>query len=141
MQVAGFAGMGLGMLLLMLATLAADGPEIHLALVIGGFVLFNFAMNIGPNATTFTLAPHLFPTGIRASASGFAAASAKVGATFGTFIVPQLQAAWGLRGVLTLMTVVSLAGLIATAALAKAMHSEEEIEETPPPVRPKPAAK
>ena len=91
MQVAGFAGMGLGMLLLMLATLAADGPEIHLALVIGGFVLFNFAMNIGPNATTFTLAPHLFPTGIRASASGFAAASAKVGATFGPSIVPQLQ--------------------------------------------------
>jgi hypothetical protein len=33
-------------------------------------------MNAGPNATTFALAPELFPTGIRASASGFAAATA-----------------------------------------------------------------
>ena len=31
------------------------------------------------------------------------AACAKVGATFGTFLVPQLQAAWGLTGVLALM--------------------------------------
>jgi MFS transporter, putative metabolite transport protein len=52
----------------------------HLGLVIGGFVLFNLAMNAGPNSTTFTLAPTLFPTSIRGSAAGFAAASAKIGA-------------------------------------------------------------
>jgi putative MFS transporter len=98
MQVAGFGGMALGMMLLMFATLASDGPAMHLGLVIGGFVLFNLAMNAGPNSTTFTLAPTLFPTSIRGSAAGFAAASAKIGATFGTFIVPQLQAAWGLVG-------------------------------------------
>jgi len=44
-----------------------------LGLVIGGFALFNLAMNAGPNATTFTLAPTLFPTSIRGSAPGFAA--------------------------------------------------------------------
>src|SRR4029079_19265406 len=102
MQVAGFAGMAIGMLVLTLAALAGDGPGAYLWLVIGGFVIFNLAMNAGPNASTFTLAPILFPTGIRASASGFAAASAKVGATLGTFLVPQIQAAWGLVGVLTL---------------------------------------
>ncbi len=129
MQVAGFAGMALGMLLLMLAVLADDGPRMHLHLIIGGFVLFNFAMNAGPNATTFTLAPVLFPTGIRASASGFAAASAKIGATFGTFAVPQIQAAWGLIGVLALMAIVSVGGLVATAAFARVVRKEDEIEE------------
>ncbi|MGA7013237.1 MAG: MFS transporter [Pseudolabrys sp.] len=112
-----FAAMALGMLLLMFAAMAGDGPQGHLGLIIAGFVLFNFAMNAGPNATTFTLPPVLFPTAIRASASGFAAACAKVGATFGTFLVPQLQAAWGLTGVLALMAFVSIGGLLATAAL------------------------
>jgi len=130
LQVAGFAGMALGMLLLMFATLASDGPQAHLGLVIVGFVLFNFAMNAGPNATTFTLPPVLFPTAIRASASGFAAACAKVGATFGTFVVPQLQAEWGLIGVLALMALVSIGGLVATAAFAHAVDQEDKLEES-----------
>jgi MFS transporter, putative metabolite transport protein len=130
MQVAGFAGMALGMLILMFAAATGDGPQMHLGLVIAGFVLFNFAMNIGPNATTFTLPPVLFPTAIRASASGFAAACAKVGATIGTFVVPQLQAAWGLIGVLALMAFVSVGGLVATAAFAHAVNKEDQIEET-----------
>jgi len=130
MQVAGFTGMAIGMLLLMVAAFLDDGPQMHLGLVIGGFVIFNFAMNTGPNATTFTLAPILFPTAIRGSASGFAAAAAKVGATFGTFAVPQLQAAWGLIGVLALMVFVSIGGLIATAAFAHEVRKEDEIEES-----------
>ena len=129
LQVAGFFGMTLGMLLLMLAAMAADGPRDHIGWIIAGFVLFNFSMNAGPNATTFTLPPVLFPTAIRASASGFAAACAKVGATFGTFLVPQLQAAWGLTGVLALMAFVSIGGLLTTAAFAHAVDKEDEIEE------------
>ena len=131
LQVTGFAGMALGMLLLMFAAMAGDGPQGHLGLIIAGFVLFNFAMNAGPNATTFTLPPVLFPTAIRASASGFAAACAKVGATFGTFLVPQLQAAWGLTGVLALKAFVSIGGLLATAAFAHAVDREDELEELP----------
>ena len=130
LQLAGFAGMTLGMLLLMFATMAGDAPDAHLVLVVAGFVLFNFAMNAGPNATTFTLPPTLFPTAIRASASGFAAACAKVGATLGTFVVPQLQAAWGLIGVLALMTFVSFGGLLATAVFAHAVDQEDKLEES-----------
>src|SRR5262245_43929490 len=85
---------------------------------------------VGPNATTFTLPPILFPTAIRASASGFAAACAKVGATFGTLLVPQLQEAWGLTGVLALMAFVSVGGLLTTAAFAHAIDREDEMEET-----------
>jgi MFS family permease len=129
MQVAGFSGMALGMLLLMFAAMTDDGAKAHLVFVIGGFMLFNFAMNAGPNATTFTLAPTLFPTAIRASASGFAAACAKIGAAFGTFVVPQLQDAWGLVGVVAVMVAVSVAGLLATAGLAHAVNEEGALEE------------
>jgi putative MFS transporter len=131
MQVAGFAGMSIGMLLLLFAVMTGDGPDAHLALVITGFVIFNFMMNAGPNSTTFTLPTVLYPTAIRASASGFAAACAKVGATFGTFAVPELQAAWGLIGVLALMVLVSVGGLVTTAAFARAMHDEDAMEERP----------
>jgi MFS transporter, putative metabolite transport protein len=91
---------------------------------------FSSTMNAGPNATTFTLPPILFPTAIRAWASGFAAACAKAGATFGTFVVPQLQAAWGLIAVLALMAFVSIAGLVATAAFAHVVEKEDELEES-----------
>lgn len=129
MQIAGFAGMAVGMTLLLFAAVANDGAQAHMGFIIAGFVPFNFFMNAGPNATTFTLAPALFPTAIRASASGFAAGAAKAGATFGTFVVPQLQAAWGLDGVVALMTLVSIAGLIVTASLAHAVNEEGALEE------------
>jgi MFS transporter, putative metabolite transport protein len=123
MQTLGFAGMTTGMLLL-LAT-AITGGELRVPLVFAGFILFNLAMNAGPNATTFTLAPELFPTTVRATASGFAAATAKVGATVGIFVLPQLKASWGVAGVLALMAAVSALGMIATAIFAR------EIQELP----------
>lgn len=129
MQIAGFAGMTVGMSLLLFAAVANDGAKAHLGFVVAGFALFNFAMNAGPNATTFTLAPALFPTAIRASASGFAASVAKVGATLGTFAAPELQAAWGMDGVLALMTLVSILGLVATASLSHAVNEEGALEE------------
>jgi hypothetical protein len=118
MQIAGFTGMALGMLLLLFAVLAGGGEGAHIVLVFAGFILFNLAMNAGPNATTFTMAPELFPTGIRASASGFAAAAAKVGATLGIFMLPQVKEFAGVAGVLALMAVVSALGATITAILA-----------------------
>ena len=129
MQVLGFAGMTLGMLILMYTTLAGGGPAAHIALVFAGFILFNLAMNAGPNATTFTLGPELFPTAVRASASGFAAATAKVGATLGIFLLPQVKAEFGLTGVLALMAAVAALGAVVTAAFALEVHEGRSLEE------------
>jgi hypothetical protein len=76
-------------------------------------------MNAGPNATTFALAPELFPTSIRASAGGFAAAAAKVGATLGIFVLPQVKAHGGVAAVLLMMAIVSGLGAAVTAILAR----------------------
>jgi len=119
MQVIGFVGMTLGMLILASAQLAGGGAAAHVWLVFAGFILFNLAMNAGPNATTFALAPELFPTSIRASAGGFAAASAKVGATLGVFVLPQVKAYGGVTAVLIMMAIVSALGAVVTAMLAR----------------------
>jgi len=54
MQLAGFAGMALGMAMLFASTLLPGGPAHRVALVAAGFVLFNLSMNMGPNSTTYT---------------------------------------------------------------------------------------
>jgi len=79
-----------------------------------GFILFNLLMNVGPNSTTFTLAPILFPTQLRATASGFAAGVAKIGATLGVFALPILKGEFGVPAVLGMMAAVSLLGLAVT---------------------------
>jgi predicted MFS family arabinose efflux permease len=119
MQVVGFIGMTIGMLILLFAVLAGSDAAAHVPLVFAGFILFNLMMNAGPNATTFTLAPELFPTSIRATASGFAAATAKVGATLGIFVLPQVREHWGVAAVLAMMAMVSGLGAAVTANLAR----------------------
>src|SRR6266576_1017191 len=116
MQAIGFAGMAFGMLLLMIAvslsnSFAGSG---NIPVVFAGFILFNLLMNAGPNSTTFTLAPILFPTQLRATASGFAASVAKIGATFGVFLLPILKDKCGLPAVLGMVVAVSILGLIVT---------------------------
>jgi putative MFS transporter len=113
MQVIGFASMAFGMLLLMIAVHLSHS-SLHIPLVFVGFILFNLLMNAGPNSTTFTLAPILFPTQLRATASGFAAGVAKMGATLGVFVLPILKGAFGVQAVLGMMAAVSVLGLVVT---------------------------
>jgi putative MFS transporter len=116
MQVIGFAGMTAGMLLLMTAVQLSSSPAGagHIPLVFAGFILFNLLMNAGPNSTTFTLAPILFPTQLRATASGFAAGVGKIGATLGVFVLPILKGKFGVPAVLGMVAAVSVLGLVIT---------------------------
>ena len=120
MQAIGFASMAFGMLLLMIAVHLSNSPggAGRVPLVFAGFIIFNLLMNAGPNSTTFTLAPILFPTQLRATASGFAAGVAKIGATFGVFVLPVLKGKFGVPAVLGMMAAVSVLGLIVTLCSA-----------------------
>jgi len=121
MQAIGFAGMALGMLLLTIPVSLSNSPAGagHIPLVFAGFILFNLLMNAGPNSTTFTLAPILFPTQLRATASGFAAGVAKLGATFGVFVLPILKSHFGVPAVLGMVMAVSALGLIVTLVFGR----------------------
>jgi putative MFS transporter len=118
MQAIGFASMACGMLLLM-AAVRLSNSSLHIPLVFTGFIVFNLLMNAGPNATTFTLAPILFPTQLRATASGFAAGVAKIGATFGVFVLPILKGKFGVPAVLGMMAAVSVLGLAVTLVFGR----------------------
>jgi MFS family permease len=126
MQAIGFAGMAFGMLLLMIAVrLSTNSPAEagRLPLVFAGFILFNLLMNAGPNSTTFTLAPILFPIELRGTASGFAAGVAKLGATFGVFVLPVVKGKFGVPAVLGMMGAVSVLGLVVTLMFG---HEDKE---------------
>jgi MFS transporter, putative metabolite transport protein len=118
MQVVGFAGMAMGMFILVAAVGLTNSP-FHMPLVFAGFILFNLLMNAGPNSTTFTFAPLLFPTQLRGTAAGFAAAVAKLGATLGVFLLPIFKQKFGVQAVLGIVSAVSLLGLIITFVLRR----------------------
>ena len=88
--------------------------SLRIPFVFAGFILFNLLMNAGPNSTTFTLAPILVPTQLRATASGFAAGVAKIGATLGVFVLPILKDNFAVPAVLGMMATVGVLGLVAT---------------------------
>ena len=113
MQAIGFAGMAVGMLVLV-AAVGLTNSNLHIPLVFGGFIIFNLLMNAGPNSTTFTLAPILFPTQLRGTAGGFAAGTAKLGATLGVFLLPIVKEKFGVPSVLGIVSAVSLLGLLVT---------------------------
>lgn len=116
LQVLGFAGMALGLIVLAAAELLPGASPIHVPLVLAGFTIFNLLMNMGPNATTFVLPAELFPTEVRASGHGFAAGSAKLGGAVGAFFLPLLTSWSGAPTTILIMAIVSLLGLIVTLA-------------------------
>jgi MFS transporter, putative metabolite transport protein len=118
MQAVGFAGMAVGMFML-LAAVGLTNSTLHIPLVFAGFILFNLLMNAGPNSTTFTLAPILFPTQLRGTAGGFAAGVAKLGATLGVFLLPIVKEKFGVPSVLGIVSAVSLLGLVVTVILGR----------------------
>jgi MFS family permease len=111
LQVLGFIGCAVGLLLAALSLNFTDGTET--LLIFSGFMLFNFMTNLGPNAQTYLLAGEVFPTAIRGKGAGFAAAFAKVGAVLTAFFFPMLLAGIGTQALLY--------GLIGTSILG-AVH-------------------
>lgn len=111
LQVVGFFGMAVGLGILAVSDRVTASNGSHLIWVFVGFFIFNLMMNAGPNSTTFLLSGEVFPTSIRASGAGFAAAFAKAGAVLGAFALPILQKTWGVPTLL-----LGLAGCCVLAA-------------------------
>ncbi len=113
LQIFGFLGCAVGLLLAALSTHLAPGPA-QMALVFAGFMLFNLMTNLGPNAMTYLLAGEVFPTRIRGAGSGFAASFAKVGAVITAFLFPVLLSEIGTSTLLYVLVGTSLLGAVVT---------------------------
>jgi MFS transporter, putative metabolite transport protein len=114
LQIFGFIGcaVGLGMAALSLNTHGSTETW----LLFGGFMLFNFMTNLGPNAQTYLIAGEVFPTKIRGTGAGFAASFAKIGAVLTAFFFPILLKDIGIQALLMCLIVASLIGAVITYA-------------------------
>jgi nitrate/nitrite transporter NarK len=117
-----------GMVLLFMDTYFNVSGTWHTVLIFGGFITFNLFMNMGPNATTFSLAPELFPTQLRSTASGFASGFAKIGATLGVFIFPIIKNKFGVDTVLISVSFISLLALFITTIYSEKIQGSKSLE-------------
>ncbi|WP_421994860.1 MFS transporter [Reyranella sp.] len=108
LQILGFIGCAVGLALAALSVHAAEPTRSFL--LFGGFMLFNFMTNIGPNAQTYLLAGEVFPTRIRGKGAGFAASFAKAGAVLTAFLFPVVLADVGMDALLATLIATSLLG-------------------------------
>lgn len=114
LQIIGFAGMAVGLLVLIFTSISETNSQHYLFTVFLGFAIFNLLMNAGPNATTFTIPAEVFPTSLRASGHGLAAAFAKLGAFLGIFLLPIFKGSFGLSITLIFLAIICLLGLLFT---------------------------
>jgi hypothetical protein len=111
LQIIGFTGMAVGLGILIIGSLY---NSTMIGLLFVGFAIYNLLMNMGPNATTFVLPAELYPTEMRATAHGFAAGIAKLGAALGIILVPILKEGWGIPVTLGVMLGLVILALIIT---------------------------
>ena len=76
-----------------------------------------FFINMGPNTTTFVVPVEVFPTQVRTTGHGIAAAAGKVGASMSAFLFPFALQSIHLAGVFTWLAIMAVLGLIVTAIL------------------------
>jgi MFS family permease len=122
LQLTGFAAMAVLFLIL--------GAVRQLTTEIGPFVaLFGvsyFFVQFGPNTTTFVLPSEVFPVRMRTTGHGISAGIGKLGAFAGVFLVPQLQAHIGLRGMLAVAAGAAVLGICTTWILPEPARRDLE---------------
>jgi PHS family inorganic phosphate transporter-like MFS transporter len=85
--------------------------------------------NMGPNSTTFLIPTELFPTEFRTTGHGISASSGKLGAGIFTFMIPVIEALYGLPTVLGALTLIAITGTVLTLLTIKETKNRS-LEET-----------
>lgn len=75
-----------------------------------------FFTEFGPNTTTFIYPAEIFPTEVRTTSHGIAAALGKMGGFAGTYLFTDMLNSWGIRGAEGVAGGVACLGIIVTAA-------------------------
>lgn len=78
------------------------------ALLFTVYCVLQFALNYGPNLTTFVLPSEVFPPEVRSTFNGVSAAMGKVGALLGSAIFKPINNACGIVTVLVICAAISI---------------------------------
>lgn len=106
-----------GALTVMLVVLALV-PHPALALLVTLFGLATLFSNMGPGVLDFVYPTEIFPTGVRAGATGFATSVSRVGAILSIVVFPNIVHAWGLEKALWLFVAAAAIGFLICLLLA-----------------------
>lgn len=98
----------------LLVTLLGYVNHASVWITLGGFLLFELALNAGPHLSTFELPSRIYSLQERASGEGIASALGKLGAIIATFIIPPLLSLGGGKLVLIVAIAVLVAGGVIT---------------------------
>jgi PHS family inorganic phosphate transporter-like MFS transporter len=130
---------GFAVMTLAYAAIMFDPAMIEtLALFLPVYMLSYFFIEFGPNTTTFLLPTEVFPTNIRGRGHGLSAATGKLGAALGVFLLPLLLERLGLSLTLGLLAIVSFLGVLLTVWAIPEMRGrslgdlEQSLAESPP---------
>ncbi len=96
----------------------------HSFIIILLFVLFNFAINLGPDVTTYLLSATSYPVEIRGSGHGFISGFAKFGSFIGVLLLPYVQHLWGHETVILILSILLFAAYLFTLQFAKIISNE-----------------
>jgi MFS transporter, PHS family, inorganic phosphate transporter len=113
LQFIGFAVMAL----CFLGLAAIPALTLHVVPFIAIFGISYLFTEFGPNTTTFVLPSEVFPVNMRTTGHGLAASIGKLGAFVGVFLVPDLEAHIGLRGLLLVSGIAAILGFGLTRIL------------------------
>ncbi|MGE6257166.1 MFS transporter [Heyndrickxia sporothermodurans] len=122
-----FTGLSIALIVLAL------NPSPTMAFLVILFSLAVLFANMGGGILNFVYPTELFPTSIRASASGLATSISRIGSIMGILVFPNLVVAWGNSKALWFFAVISLLGLIISVLLApetKGINLEEINDES-----------
>lgn len=86
-------------------------PSAPAPIVVLCFLTFA-VFNSGSNVLQMLYPSEIFPTGIRATGVGFAAAMSRIGAAIGTFLLPIILISWGVTSVMLICAAVLFGGMI-----------------------------
>jgi len=129
LRMMGFLGMTAGLLLVGLGAVSRVAGSQDISAILIGFALFNVMVNMGPNPTTYTLPAEVFPTALRGSGNGNAAAAGKIGAAAGIFLLPILRASLGLPALMGVVAGVSVVGFLVTFVLGEGVETQHRLLE------------
>lgn len=90
------------------------------------FALFNAASNV----LQMLYPSEIFPTGVRASGVGFAAAMSRIGSAIGTFLLPIILVNWGITPVMLISAAILFGGMLISIWLAPETTGKDLSEST-----------
>lgn len=121
LQKNGFLWAGLSMCLLA-GCFYTDLQHDYLIIIL--FIIFNAAINMGPDVTTYLFSATSYPVEIRGSGHGLIAGFAKFGSFLGVLLLPWLQDMWGYRTIIMLLSFCLFTAYVLTVYFARIVSAE-----------------